>query len=80
MYKAFLRYCSVSSMGYNYGIPYPCGPCKGDADKEHNSIFRSEKMALYQLFLQSDAAYAVVAELGELGLVQFKDVSIDSYM
>ena len=36
---------------------------------------RSEEMTLCQLFLQSEAAYACVAELGELGLVQFRDVS-----
>lgn len=33
-------------------------------------------MTLCQLFLQSEAAYACVSELGELGLVQFRDVSI----
>lgn len=32
-------------------------------------------MTLCQLFLQSEAAYACVSELGELGLVQFRDVS-----
>lgn len=40
------------------------------------SLFRSEEMTLCQLFLQSEAAYACVSELGELGLVQFRDVSI----
>jgi len=39
------------------------------------SLFRSEEMALCQLFLQSEAAYACVSELGELGLAQFRDVS-----
>lgn len=39
------------------------------------SLFRSEEMSLCQLFLQSEAAYACVSELGELGLVQFRDVS-----
>lgn len=39
------------------------------------SLFRSEEMTLCQLFLQSEAAYACVSELGELGLVQFRDVS-----
>ena len=39
------------------------------------SLFRSEEMTLCQLFLQSEAAYTCVAELGELGLVQFRDVS-----
>ena len=29
-----------------------------------------------QLFLQAEAAYACVSELGELGLVQFRDVRI----
>ncbi|KAF3819392.1 hypothetical protein GH733_013542 [Mirounga leonina] len=38
------------------------------------SVFRSEEMCLSQLFLQVEAAYCCVAELGELGLVQFKDV------
>lgn len=38
------------------------------------SLFRSEEMSLCQLFLQTEAAYACVAELGELGLVQFRDV------
>ena len=41
------------------------------------NLFRSEEMSLVQLFLQSEAAYACVSELGELGLMQFKDVSID---
>ena len=40
------------------------------------SLFRSEEMTLSQLFLQSEAAYACVRELGELGKVQFRDVSL----
>ncbi|XP_053385232.1 V-type proton ATPase 116 kDa subunit a 1-like isoform X2 [Mercenaria mercenaria] len=39
------------------------------------AMFRSEEMTLCQLFLQSEAAYACVSELGELGLVQFKDLN-----
>ena len=39
------------------------------------SLFRSEEMTLAQLFLQSDSAYSCVRELGELGKVQFGDVS-----
>ena len=35
-------------------------------------------MALCQLFLQSEAAYACVSELGELGLVQFRDLNPDT--
>ncbi|KAG7307977.1 hypothetical protein JYU34_006604 [Plutella xylostella] len=41
------------------------------------SMFRSEEMTLCQLFLQSEAAYACVSELGELGLVQFRDLNPD---
>jgi len=40
------------------------------------SLFRSQEMTNCQLFLQSEAAYACVAELGELGLAQFRDVSL----
>ncbi|XP_005405509.1 PREDICTED: V-type proton ATPase 116 kDa subunit a isoform 4 isoform X2 [Chinchilla lanigera] len=45
------------------------------------SVFRSEEMCLSQLFLQVEAAYCCVAELGELGLVQFKDLnaSVNSF-
>lgn len=39
------------------------------------SMFRSEEMALCQMFLQPEAAYSTVSDLGELGLVQFRDVS-----
>jgi len=41
------------------------------------SMFRSEEMCLTQLFLQSDAAYSCISELGELGLVQFRDLNAD---
>lgn len=41
-------------------------------------MFRSEEMALCQLFLQSESAYACVSELGELGLVQFNDLNPDT--
>ena len=39
------------------------------------SLFRSEDMTLCQLYLQAESAYACVSELGELGIMQFKDVS-----
>lgn len=39
------------------------------------SLFRSEDMTLCQLYLQSEAAYSVVSQLGELGVVQFKDLN-----
>uniref|UniRef100_A0A8C5EPQ7 V-type proton ATPase subunit a n=1 Tax=Gouania willdenowi TaxID=441366 RepID=A0A8C5EPQ7_GOUWI len=39
------------------------------------SLFRGEEMCLAQLFLQSGSAYDCITELGELGLVEFRDVS-----
>jgi len=45
------------------------------ASSQGGSLFRSEEMALCQLFLQSEAAYGCVSELGELGLVQFRDLN-----
>jgi V-type H+-transporting ATPase subunit a len=53
---------------------------QGDAapvSLQSGSLFRSEEMALCQLFLQSEAAYSCVSELGELGLVQFRDLNPD---
>uniref|UniRef100_A0A915D6M0 V-type proton ATPase subunit a n=1 Tax=Ditylenchus dipsaci TaxID=166011 RepID=A0A915D6M0_9BILA len=46
------------------------------------SLYRSEEMSLCQLFLQTDSAFASVAELGELGLCQFRDLNpeVSSYM
>nr|CAB3224570.1 V-type proton ATPase 116 kDa subunit a isoform 1-like [Phallusia mammillata] len=41
------------------------------------SMFRSEEMCLAQLYLQSEAAFACVSELGELGLAQFRDLNPD---
>ncbi|XP_018580171.1 V-type proton ATPase 116 kDa subunit a isoform X2 [Anoplophora glabripennis] len=39
------------------------------------SIFRSEEMALAQLFIQPEAAYSIISELGEAGCVQFRDLN-----
>uniref|UniRef100_G1KI22 V-type proton ATPase subunit a n=2 Tax=Anolis carolinensis TaxID=28377 RepID=G1KI22_ANOCA len=39
------------------------------------SMFRSEEVCLAQLFLQSSSAYACVSELGERGLVEFRDLN-----
>lgn len=39
------------------------------------SLFRGEEMCLAQLFLQAGSAYDCISELGELGLVEFRDVS-----
>lgn len=41
------------------------------------AMFRSEEMALCQVFIQPEAAYASVSELGEAGTVQFRDVSLE---
>ncbi|XP_073400137.1 V-type proton ATPase 116 kDa subunit a 4 [Dendrobates tinctorius] len=40
------------------------------------SLFRSEEMCLTQLILQVEAGYCCIAELGELGLVQFRDLNV----
>ncbi|XP_061115672.1 V-type proton ATPase 116 kDa subunit a [Conger conger] len=39
------------------------------------SLFRSEEMCLAQLFLQSGSAYDCISELGEMGLVEFRDLN-----
>ncbi|XP_014462887.1 V-type proton ATPase 116 kDa subunit a 3 [Alligator mississippiensis] len=39
------------------------------------SMFRSEEVCLAQLFLQSASAYSCVSELGERGLVEFRDLN-----
>ncbi|XP_026322478.1 V-type proton ATPase 116 kDa subunit a-like [Hyposmocoma kahamanoa] len=41
------------------------------------AMFRSEEMALCQLFIQPEAAYTSVSELGETGSVQFRDLNED---
>ncbi|XP_062307803.1 V-type proton ATPase 116 kDa subunit a [Osmerus eperlanus] len=45
------------------------------------SLFRSEEMCLAQLFLQSGSAYDCISELGEMGLVEFRDLnpSVNSF-
>ena len=50
--------------------PRPCSPLR-----TMGSMFRSEEVALVQLFLPTAAAYTCVNQLGELGLVEFRDVS-----
>ncbi|VDD92285.1 unnamed protein product [Enterobius vermicularis] len=41
------------------------------------SLLRSEEMSLAQIFFQAESAYTCVAELGELGLAQFRDLNGD---
>ncbi|XP_051888344.1 V-type proton ATPase 116 kDa subunit a [Pristis pectinata] len=40
-----------------------------------DAVFRSEEMCLAQLFLQAASAYDCVSELGEAGLVEFRDLN-----
>ncbi|XP_063909644.1 V-type proton ATPase 116 kDa subunit a1-like [Zophobas morio] len=40
-------------------------------------FFRSEEMALAQLFIQPETAYFAISELGESGIVQFRDLNED---
>jgi len=43
----------------------------------HDSNYKgSEQMSLVQLFVPTEVAHDTVAELGELGNVQFKDVGV----
>jgi len=39
------------------------------------TLFRSEEMELAQMYLQQEAAFSCVIELGELGLVEFRDLN-----
>ncbi|XP_066591940.1 V-type proton ATPase 116 kDa subunit a 1 isoform X2 [Prorops nasuta] len=41
------------------------------------AMFRSEDMALCQLFIQPESAYLSISELGETGTVQFRDLNGD---
>ncbi|XP_014203857.1 V-type proton ATPase 116 kDa subunit a-like [Copidosoma floridanum] len=41
------------------------------------AMFRSEEVVLCQLFIQPEAAYLSVSELGETGTVQFRDLNVD---
>ncbi|KAG8896292.1 H(+)-transporting V0 sector ATPase subunit a [Tulasnella sp. 403] len=44
---------------------------------DYPSLFRSEEMSLVQLFIPTEVAHDTIAELGELGNVQFKDLNPD---
>lgn len=50
-------------------------PTCGLPRRTMGSMFRSEEVSLVQLFLPTAAAYTCVSQLGELGLVEFRDVS-----
>jgi hypothetical protein len=47
---------------------------RGIAAPTMGSLYRSEEMTLVQFFIQSESAYAAVSELGDLALVEFRDV------
>ncbi|KAG0195965.1 H(+)-transporting V0 sector ATPase subunit a [Mortierella sp. GBA30] len=42
-----------------------------------STFFRSEEMSLIQLYIPAEVAQLTVSELGELGLVQFRDLNPD---
>ncbi|KAF9917355.1 H(+)-transporting V0 sector ATPase subunit a [Lobosporangium transversale] len=42
-----------------------------------STFFRSEEMSLIQLYIPAEVAQPAVSELGELGLVQFRDLNPD---
>ncbi|ERL84786.1 V-type proton ATPase 116 kDa subunit a 1 [Dendroctonus ponderosae] len=44
------------------------------------AMFRSEQMALAQLFIQPEAGYSAISEIGEVGCVQFRDLNKDVNM
>ncbi|GBE82774.1 V-type proton ATPase subunit a [Sparassis crispa] len=44
---------------------------------EYPSLFRSEPMSLVQLIVPTEVAHDTIAELGELGNLQFKDLNAD---
>ncbi|XP_014220372.1 V-type proton ATPase 116 kDa subunit a-like isoform X1 [Trichogramma pretiosum] len=41
------------------------------------SLFRSEEMSLCQMFLQPESAYLTISEIGETGVVQFRDLNVN---
>ena len=41
------------------------------------TLFRSEDMSLVQLILNAEASYLCIAELGELGILQFRDLNLN---
>lgn len=61
--KTFLMYVTVPTSD------------KAKKKPKMNAMFRSDEITLCQMFIQPEAAYTSVSELGETGAVQFRDVS-----
>lgn len=53
----------------------PTSEVKTKPASKMGAMFRSEEMTLCQMFIQPEAGYTSVSELGETGAVQFRDVS-----
>lgn len=49
----------------------------GDPDAPSMDLFRSEEMSLVQLIIPAESAHETITNLGELGLLQFKDLNAD---
>ncbi|KAI9140231.1 V-type ATPase, V0 complex, 116kDa subunit family [Paraphysoderma sedebokerense] len=47
------------------------------APPQESSLFRSELMSLIQLYIPSENAQPTIAELGDLGCIQFRDLNPD---
>lgn len=66
---------SWSKLEEKYWFVFSFSDHLGPGCQAMGSMFRSEEVCLVQLFLQSGSAYNCVSELGELGLVEFRDVN-----
>jgi V-type H+-transporting ATPase subunit a len=42
-----------------------------------SDILRGEEIGLFQIYFQAESAYSCLSKLGELGIVQFRDVYIN---
>ena len=60
------RWGLLAGAFYKSANPSRFGTFRNQYDFKMGSLFRSEEMTLAQLFLQSEAAYACVRELGEI--------------
>ncbi|XP_070498169.1 V-type proton ATPase 116 kDa subunit a 1-like isoform X2 [Chironomus tepperi] len=52
-------------------------PTSESLSSRMGTLFRSEEITLCQMFIQPEAAYSSVSELGEIGAVQFRDLNGD---